>query len=529
MNKSVDERLVPDGEYIHAENIRMGSTEDSEIGAVENTKGNEQLTTLVYPPTGTALSTSATCIGAYADGANETIYWFVHDPAFVDGTYSGVLDLIVSLNTRSELLTYHVVSTSVLSFDPQYLITGVDLVDDLLFFTDDTNPPRRINVTKAYPEPSASNVDSGLLEDDILVIKRPPSDAPEVVTQILDGDRNNYMEDRLICFAYRYEYEDGEYSATSQFTDPAFVSQDFDFTPESFLNEGMENLINSCEVTVRTGSALVKGIDILFKEMDDSIIRVIEKVDKATAALADNSDYTITFDKSKIFTILPESEILRLYDNVPRFAKAQTILGNRLVYGNYVEGYDLIDENNQPIKFGYQVFRTQELVAADDDVSGKPKRSLHSNRSYEIGIIYMDDYGRSSTVLVNFGNDVQFPCANSIFSNGIQVQIPAAMRAPYWATRYKFAIKTDRDLYETIYSNIVEQFEGHSYFLLEGENAAKVEEGDRYIVKRDASGPTTGCSFATVLEKKAYAADDLGTGSVAGTYMKILPRLQRCC
>ena len=533
MNKSVDERLVPNGEYIDAQNIRMGSTEDSEIGAVENTKGNEQLTTLVYPPTGDALSGQATCIGSYADGAEETIYWFVHDPNFTAVGATGKLDLIVSYNTRTDNLRYHVVSIddptdptnvrTTLNFDPQYLITGVDLVDDLLFFTDDFNPPRRINVTKAYPEPSASNVDSGLLEDDILVIKRPPSDAPEVVTQILDGDRNRYMEDRLICFAYRYEYEDGEYSATSQFTDPAFVSQDFDFTPESFLNEGMENLINSCEVTVRTGSALVKGIDILFKEMDDSIIRVIEKVDKATAALADNSDYTITFDKSKIFTILPESEILRLYDNVPRFAKAQTILGNRLVYGNYVEGYDLIDENDQPIKFGYQVFRTQELVSADDDVSGKPKRSLHSNRSYEIGIIYMDDYGRSSTVLVNFGNDVQFPCANSIFSNGIQVQIPAAMRAPYWATRYKFAIKADRDLYETIYSNIVEQFEGHSYFLLEGENAAKVEEGDRYIVKRDASGPTTGCSFATVLEKKAYAADDLGTGSVAGTYMKILP------
>ncbi len=45
-----------------------------------------------------------------------------------------------------------------------------------------------------------------------------------------------------------------------------------------------------------------------------------------------------------------------------RFAKAQTILGNRLVYGNYVEGYDLIDENDQPIKFGYQVFRTQSLL-----------------------------------------------------------------------------------------------------------------------------------------------------------------------
>ncbi len=723
MNKSVDERLVPNGEYIDAQNIRMGSTEDSEIGAVENTKGNTQLTTLVYPPTGTALSDNATCLGAYSDGANETMYWFVHDPAFTEGA-TGKLDLIVSYNMRSDLLTYHVVSIkdatdptnsdTTLNFDPQYLVTGIDLVDDLLFFTDDFNPPRRINVTTAYPQPSAANVDSGVLGDDILVIKRPPIEAPTVVTSN-DGSQNNYMEDRLICFGYRYRYEESEYSATSQFTSPAFVSKPFNFTPESYLNDGMENAINTCQVTVRTGSSLVKGIDILFKEMDDNIIRVIEKVDKADSALTDNSDYTITFNKSKIFTILPESEILRLYDNVPRLSKAQTMMGNRLVYGNYLEGYDLIDENNQPIKFGYDVFHvkrpaapvvvdvsdnssttynitpnpstpnttvlvdfeefnmnlgdtfTLEITMGNDTPSGgiflpvnvnvpdsatpvstivmsytltedfdsvsemvastsfleavgtagtietnpvnfpfadqtiwtnawngvlqqaatggtpasmplagsgidalaepaeivastaatftiafpmpeytgtsdnyyeqiqidtisifvetaNVQRSLHSNRSYEVGIVYMDGFGRSSTALVNAGNDIQIACVDSIFSNRIQVQVPAAMRAPYWADRYKFVIKPDRENYETIYSDYtVIPLDGNSYFLLEGENAAKVEEGDRYVVKRDADGPTTVCSYATVLEKKTYIEDEIETGSLPGTYMKILP------
>ena len=46
MNKSLDERLVPNGEYINAVNVRLGSTEDSEIGAVENSKGNLPLTRL---------------------------------------------------------------------------------------------------------------------------------------------------------------------------------------------------------------------------------------------------------------------------------------------------------------------------------------------------------------------------------------------------------------------------------------------------------------------------------------------------
>ena len=44
MNKVVDERLIPNGQYIDGLNIRMGSTEAAEIGVIENTKGNNQLT-----------------------------------------------------------------------------------------------------------------------------------------------------------------------------------------------------------------------------------------------------------------------------------------------------------------------------------------------------------------------------------------------------------------------------------------------------------------------------------------------------
>ena len=46
MNKSIDERLLPQGEYVDAMNVRLGSTETTEIGAVENSRGNTQLTTL---------------------------------------------------------------------------------------------------------------------------------------------------------------------------------------------------------------------------------------------------------------------------------------------------------------------------------------------------------------------------------------------------------------------------------------------------------------------------------------------------
>jgi hypothetical protein len=469
------------------------------------------------------------------------MYWFVHDPAFVDGAYSGVLDLIVSYNMRSDLLTYHVVSTSALNFDPQHLVTGVDLVDRLLFFTDDYNPPRRINISTAYPEPVAF-VDSGLLGDDILVIKRPPLEAP-VVAAVEVVSREDYMEDRFLCFGYRWEYANNEYSATSLFSDPIFESEPFAFTTESYLNEGMVNSVQVCDVTVRTGSSLVKGIDILFKEMDDNIIRVIEKVDKAESALTDNSDYTIQFSKQKIFTILPESEILRLYDNVPRLAKAQTLMGNRIVYGNYLEGYDMRNLNGLSVKLGFNATLLQTPLDAET-ASTQPTfsaPSLHSNRVYEVGIVYMDEFGRSSTALVAPNNKVELECGDSIFQNQIRVTIPSLMLAPSWASRYKFVIKPDSENYETIYTN--QNFVWPAipapptlppdvtdvYFLLEGENAAKVEKGDRYVVKRDAAGAVTSCTYAEVLEKKTFAEGELDATvtplvpAIGGTYMKMNP------
>ena len=72
MNKVVDERLIPNGQYIDGLNVRMGSTESAEIGVIENTKGNNQLTNIVYA--NEPLSETARCIGAFEDGVNETLY-----------------------------------------------------------------------------------------------------------------------------------------------------------------------------------------------------------------------------------------------------------------------------------------------------------------------------------------------------------------------------------------------------------------------------------------------------------------------
>ena len=377
MNKELDERLIPNGEYIDALNVRIGSTEEDEMGVIENSFGNTKITEIRVQ--NTLLSSNALCIGAFSDDANETLYWFVHDPTFTASSNTGKLDLVLSYNANTSVTTYHVVSMddggglkTTLNFNPSYLITGVNKVEDLLFFTDNYNPPRRINVTTTYAAPTVGDVDV-FTATEILVIKKPPTalptadlPSPEVTLTNNTTIESEFMKERFICFAYRWKYDDNEYSATSQFSAPAFLPEDFDFDSESYLNEGMVNKYNFAEVKFNTGSSLVKGIDVLFKEADDPTIKVIEKLDKAELGLSDNADHTINFSDSKIFTILPESEILRLYDNVPKLSQAQTIMGNRLMYGNYQEGYDLIDKNGNPTELRYWANRKSTSFQVTD-------------------------------------------------------------------------------------------------------------------------------------------------------------------
>jgi len=797
MNKSVDERLIPDGEYIDAQNVRLGSTEDSEIGSVENTKGNFELTNNSILYNGQQLSSQAKTIGAVADGIHETIYWFVHDPSFSIGA-TGKLDLILSYNTKDNQLTYHVVSiddgageNTTLNFSADYLITGVDVLDDFLFFTDGLNPPRKINIKRNYPDPDpVLNVD-GISAEELMVIKKPPITSPPIEVKATTSD-NNFLEERFVSFAYRYKYEDNEYSATSQFSEPAFIPKNFNFNTKTYLNDGMVNLGNECVITYNTGGRLVKEVELLFKEMGDSTIKVIEKLNKEELGLADDTDYTFSFDNSKIYTILDDAEILRLYDNVPHTAVAQTIMGNRLMYGNYTDGYDIVDAGGNKVKLEYSanliseeigseviaegagpntessnytygatvtvdgsqffidladinlkrgavlsfylrfahnkfegdttptgttsdqeitleyilkkdydnayelatdpdfiqsigavnlltsgtntsvtstslvdsgatfitdgvkegslvtntstntssvvssVVSETQLTLVDDIFTATPEdysiytstsiravedacsgvsltdrfnctipnnldsltkvesgiasapqpieikasssssiirfqlpavrfvdnvatptqnayeyyeindllvdyreignpTSLHSNRDYQIGIIYMDEFNRASTALVSTNNTVHVPCSASELRNQIQVTIPTQQIAPSWATRYKFAIKADREQYETIYSNIYYEdvTDNSVYFLLEGENARKVEVGDRYYVKADTDGAVNDCVLATVLEKESKPADFLSPAPqdadgndlvvLGGVYMKMKP------
>tara|TARA_R110001592_G_scaffold5392_1_gene29696 strand:+ start:2132 stop:10012 length:7881 start_codon:yes stop_codon:yes gene_type:complete len=70
MNKDLDERLVPNGEYRDAMNIQVSTSEGSGVGTVQNVLGN--LEVLI----GFQLL-DTTCVGSIADEKSDSSYWFI--------------------------------------------------------------------------------------------------------------------------------------------------------------------------------------------------------------------------------------------------------------------------------------------------------------------------------------------------------------------------------------------------------------------------------------------------------------------
>ena len=228
MNKDLDDRLIPNGEYRDAQNISVGKSESDDIGALETILGNELSTNFGLNPTiitktnntasigqgpdavititgdqtatikpgmtihGTtidgvateqqvssvsysapntsvkahpggwdvALNASVTfsfepkVIGYYADDTNEKMIIFVTDyrdmytnQAAVTLPYIDNSCYIFEFIPTSSQTT--LVSGIFLNFDKNNPITGINTIENLLFWTDNRNQPRKINLQLA--------------------------------------------------------------------------------------------------------------------------------------------------------------------------------------------------------------------------------------------------------------------------------------------------------------------------------------------------------------------------------------------
>lgn len=337
MNKDVDERLIKNGEYTDAKNIRVLNTSGSDGGAVENEKGNVKLSNL-------SLQNNPECIGSIADESDEKIYWFVVN----DLGYSYIYEYDRVNEVVSRILAdERSGDQQVLGFDKQNKIVGVNVFynipkkEKLLIFTDNLNQPRCVNINRAKGYGLSS-----FIEDDINLYKKPPYESPKVTpVNSLNADENSVRE-RFFSFSYRYKYLDGEFSALSSFTNYQFVNSEFDLDYQTFENKGMLNIFNSFKIKYNTGDERVTDIQICFKTTDDNNIYIAESINKKESSVLDNVEKNYIFTNKKIHKTLAPDEITRSYDNVPLKARAQDIIEDRLVFGNYTIQYDLKENEN---------------------------------------------------------------------------------------------------------------------------------------------------------------------------------------
>jgi hypothetical protein len=75
----------------------------------------------------------------------------------------------------------------------------------------------------------------------------------------------------------------------------------------------------------------------------------IDNYNKDELTILDDFKYSITFSANKIYTPIESSEVTKLFDNVPLLARTQDIVGNRLIYGNYTQFRNIVDDNLQKI------------------------------------------------------------------------------------------------------------------------------------------------------------------------------------
>ena len=147
MNKDLDDRLIPVGEYRNAINAQVSRSEGPNVGALENVLGNIRVSDMRALTSNTM--PNAFSIGYCADEINNRVFIFLTDNTgskYINDAKNAIV-VYSATNNSTTLL----VAGVFLNFSTLNPITGVNILEDLLYFTDNRNQPRVINVTLANP------------------------------------------------------------------------------------------------------------------------------------------------------------------------------------------------------------------------------------------------------------------------------------------------------------------------------------------------------------------------------------------
>ena len=594
MNKDLDERLVPNGEYRDAQNIEISTSEGDDVGSIQNVLGNTKITGKTYDSNSQSITanwsgfglTNAKTIGSVVDNEHDTIYWFVT---------ADNADCIIEYDDAKGIISPVLVDTNnILNFTSDQYITGVNVLEGMLLWTDNKSEPKKIdiNIFKSgcsgnFTTHTKYNGDlilstqlssvAAFTEDQITVAKQAPITAPTLTmskskrggngtgtTPVIisnstaglfaDADGNgkasgtsvslnftpapnfqvgdililtaqyeeqisqiNYeikvritslsngtqtatvkilsipvevayvplvwevlieeedviFEKKMVRFGYRWKYTSGEYSVFSPFSELAFLPSTFEYLSSDGFNIGMINNLRDLKVTIpSTYPVDVEEIDILYKESNANNIYVVDTL-KRDSYNSFDLEYQLKSDL--ISKTVETNQILRPWDNVPRKAKAQEVTANRLIYGNYLQQYNIPNYNLPDIILSIDNSEITEIQ--------EPELSIKTLRTYQTGVVYLDKYNRQSPVFTNDTASLQLPKKFADKVNKLKVSL--SNTPPEWATHFKYYIKEPSNEY---YNLAMDRYylaeDGNVWLSFPSSERNKIQEDAYLILKK---------------------------------------------
>ena len=308
-------------------------------------------------------------------------------------------------------------------------------------------------------------------------------------------------------FSYRWRYQDGEYSTFAPWSEIAFLPGDFDYLPKKGFNLGMSNRLRYLKLMnyFPEWGALpedVIEVDLLYKETNKSTVYTVKTLKPQDGhpiwpdmKLDPYERGGFEIKSELIHAVVPSNQILRPWDNVPRLAKTQVMTANRLVFGNYVQNYNI--DASLVMNCKHNSYPIPDSQIEDEEI---PNRSVKSLRTYQIGVVWSDKYGRETPVMVpKEGGSVTIDKKDCVNQNYLNAKIQEDVTRPPWAEFLSYYVKeTSNEYYNLAMDRFYDAEDGNVWLSFPSAERNKIQ-ADTYLYLKKAHDTNL-----PVIEKARY-------------------------
>jgi len=322
-------------EYINMKDMRFGITSDKGFAKQLELVGGTEVISNAQLPVANNI-----CIGVAHDYANRRIIYFTTSTEHIDRIfcYEYIGDIVYVVLKGEDV-------TGGLNFDKDHLIHSARVENGCVYWTDNLNEPRRININAGIHTYQSAYTDVDpytipIARSVVSWIRRQPGLPPNElkVQQTVPVVAANQIANEAFTFAYRYVYRDFELSTLSGQSLLA-----------NYNAEG--SLYNAIDITIPLGEHIeqdVIQVDLVARYMVSGIFFVINSWDKnipadAAAIAAHNAGttaLTYRFYNDRAGIALDTSYSNKIFDSVPLGCETLEMAKSRAFLGNYYIGYD---------------------------------------------------------------------------------------------------------------------------------------------------------------------------------------------